>query len=69
MVMRAAEISATEEYEPFADDAQISDYAKEAVYALRKRAIINGKENNLFAPFDNATRAEAAKVIYGLISE
>ncbi len=69
MLQRAAKIDAVSDYDAFADDAEISDYAKDAVYALRNRAVINGKDNNRFAPSDNATRAEAAKVIYGLISE
>ncbi|MDD6484252.1 MAG: S-layer homology domain-containing protein [Clostridiales bacterium] len=53
--------------ESFADDEKIYDYAKEAVYALKAEGVMTGKENNLFAPKDFATRAEAAKIIYGLI--
>ena len=51
----------------FEDDAQIADYARSSVYALRAGGILNGKENNAFCPTDNATRAEAAKIIYGLL--
>lgn len=51
----------------FEDDAQIADYARSSVYALRAGGILNGKENNTFCPMDNATRAEAAKIIYGLL--
>lgn len=51
----------------FADDAQISDYAGEAVYAMRGAGIINGKDNNRFCPLETCTRAEAAKIIYMLI--
>ncbi len=51
----------------FEDDETIEEYAKNAVYALRAGGIINGKENNAFCPVDNATRAEAAKIIYGLL--
>ncbi len=47
----------------FADYEYISDYAKEAVEALSGMNLINGRENNNFAPQDNATRAEAAELI------
>ena len=48
----------------FADEAQSADYAKEAIAALSGAKIINGKGNNMFAPTDSLTRAEAAKIIY-----
>ena len=48
----------------FADAANISDYAKEAVEVLSGLGIINGKGNGKFAPNDYATRAEAAKIIH-----
>ena len=50
----------------FADAANISDYAKDAVAVLSSLGIINGKGNNQFAPNDFATRAEAAKVVHML---
>ena len=50
----------------FADAANISDYAKDAVATLSSLGIINGKGNNQFAPNDFATRAEAAKVVHML---
>lgn len=48
----------------FADDGMISDYAKEAVYALRDAGIINGVSDTEFAPKKNATRAETAVMLY-----
>lgn len=48
----------------FQDD--ISDWAIEAINALFRAGIINGKADHIFAPHDNMTRAEAAKVIYGV---
>ncbi len=48
----------------FADDGAISDYAKNAVYSLADAGIIAGMGNNTFAPLNNITRAEAAKIIY-----
>lgn len=51
----------------FEDDESVAEYAKIAVYGLRNGGVLNGKENNAFCPLDNATRAEAAKIIYGLL--
>lgn len=48
----------------FADDEDISDYAKPAVSSLSAMGIINGIGDNMFAPKDNATRAQAAVIIY-----
>ncbi len=55
-------------YTPFADDAQIGGYAKEAVKALYESGIINGVGNNMFAPKGTTNRAAAAKVLYGTIA-
>lgn len=52
----------------FDDAAEFSDYSKEAIEKLSGAKIINGKGNNLFAPLDNLTRAEAAKIIYTAFS-
>ena len=52
----------------FSDDGEISDYAKAAVYALKSQDVINGIDGKNFAPQDTATRAEAAKILYSLIS-
>lgn len=51
----------------FEDSEYVDDYAKEAVGALSSSGIINGKGNNLFEPKSFATRAECAKMIYGLM--
>lgn len=48
----------------FRDDAAIDDYAKEAVYVLRRDGVINGVGDDMFAPLDIATRAEAAQMVY-----
>ncbi len=55
------------EYEKFSDDTSISDYAKEAVYRLKLLEIINGVDGENFAPKAFATRAEAAKMMYGIL--
>lgn len=50
--------------EKFSDDWQISNYAYDAVYALKNEGIMVGDNNNMLNPKNTATRAEAAKVIY-----
>jgi len=52
--------------ETFSDDGKISGYAKDAVYYLKEKGIINGRGNNIFDPKGTATRAEAAKIIYNV---
>lgn len=52
----------------FSDKDLISDYAKHAVSALTKAGLISGLDDNTFNPAGDATRAEAAKMIYGMYS-
>lgn len=51
----------------FADEGIIASFAKESVSAMQQAGILAGKGNNLFAPKDNATREEAAKMISVLL--
>ncbi|MBR5152813.1 MAG: S-layer homology domain-containing protein [Clostridia bacterium] len=51
-------------YVAFSDNEQIADYAEDAVKALFEAGVINGKGNGMFDPKGQATRAEAAKIIY-----
>lgn len=51
----------------FADSEKIADYAVEAVAAMVKLGIISGKDNNVFDPKAYCTRAEAAKIFYGVL--
>ena len=71
MVYRAAKktgkLSDAEQGTVFADENEISDYAKESVNTLKARGIMSGKGENRFEPKAYATRAEAAKMINGLI--
>lgn len=71
MIYRAAkalnaELVQSAETVPFADRAEISDYASEAVTAIRQSGIINGMSESIFAPKASSTRAQAAAVIYRL---
>jgi hypothetical protein len=47
----------------FADGTKISSWAKEAVKAIQQAGIIVGKDNNLFDPAGNVTRAEASTIL------
>ncbi|MDD6762853.1 MAG: S-layer homology domain-containing protein, partial [Clostridiales bacterium] len=51
----------------FDDEQDIAGYAAEAVAALQQYGILNGRDNNMFAPKDNVTRAEAAMVINAVL--
>ena len=51
----------------FDDDASISNYAKDAIYLLKDLGIINGTGENNFTPLGNATRAQTAKMVCGII--
>ena len=47
----------------FADDGDISSYAKSAVYACQRAGIVNGVTTTRFDPAATATRAQAAKIL------
>lgn len=64
-VLKAAPSSGT----VFADDADIPTYAKDAVYALASKEIVNGFSDGSFAPKAYATRAQTAKIIYSAFKE
>lgn len=51
----------------FDDANEISDYAKDAVNALVNHGAIAGVGNNKFDPLGIATRAQAAKMVFGVI--
>lgn len=47
----------------FADDNEISDYARNAIMTMKKAGIIYGKADNRFDPKGTATRAEVAAML------
>ena len=49
------------------DDAEIAEYAREAVRALYANGIVSGDSNGIFKPIDFATRQETAKIVYGVL--
>ena len=48
--------------ETFKDDHKIATFAKESVSYLQQAFVIGGREGGYFAPQDNVTRAECAKM-------
>lgn len=53
----------------FTDAADVAEYAADYVAYLAELGIVNGYEDGSFAPKANITRAEAAKVLYGLVKD
>lgn len=51
----------------FSDHNSISDYAVEAVYAMKSGSVINGMTETTFVPLGSATRAQAAHIIAKLL--
>ena len=51
----------------FADSALFGDYARDAISALYNCGAINGVGSNQFDPIGNATRAQAAKIVFGVL--
>ncbi|WFR65675.1 S-layer homology domain-containing protein [Paenibacillus amylolyticus] len=65
--MKQLALPSSEATTAFKDEASIANYAKQAVEAIRRAGIINGVGNDEFAPKKNASRAEAAVMIYKLL--
>lgn len=53
----------------YSDEECISEYAKESVTKMSAKRYMQGRGNGNFAPKENATRAEAAKVIYTIMKD
>ena len=51
----------------FVDNDQIADWAEQAVQSMQMALIIDGFEDFTFRPAENATRAQAAKIIFGVL--
>ncbi|MBR5391108.1 MAG: S-layer homology domain-containing protein [Clostridia bacterium] len=61
------ELPADGEAPAFADNDEIAAYAAEAIYTLQKAGIVNGADGK-FNPLGTATRAEACKMLSGLMA-
>ena len=69
IICRAFSISASgNEEAPFDDMNLVNDYAKDSVTRLFANKIISGMGNGLFAPVNNATRAESTQIIYNVLN-
>lgn len=51
----------------FMDEAEFADYAVEAINSMYNMGFINGVGDGKFAPNDMTTRAQTAKMIYGML--
>ena len=63
------EIPQTREAVTFADHSAIAPWAAEAVTALQRAGILNGRNGNVFDPAGTATRAEVATVLRGYVEQ
>lgn len=52
----------------FEDNGDISDYARNAVSFMAQKKIINGYDDGKFYPKNHLTRAEGAKMIFGMLN-
>lgn len=64
MMYRAVAPSEKAEKAFFEDYDRISDYSKEAVNYMYEKGVINGIGDGMFAPKNNVTRAQIAKMLY-----
>lgn len=62
-----SEIEAEGGFEEFADNSEISDWAKKDIEKAVRMGIMLGRENNIFAPRANVTRAEAVTVVLRIL--
>lgn len=64
MVVRAAKLTGPDRQLSFADNEAISEWAKEPVAIAVANGLITGYADQTFRPGNNATRAEAAVIIF-----
>ena len=62
------DLSSDGKKEKFADEADVAEYAKNAVEYLHNSGLVQGNNSNEFKPMEKTTRAEAAVVIYKLLN-
>lgn len=68
ILYRALNVNSENSALSFTDAGQISDYAKTAVGYFSDKGIVNGMGDGRFAPKESATRAQAAKILYNIIT-
>ncbi len=67
MIVKAAGLTATEGELSYIDKAEISSWAYNWVVSAAQNELMSGYTDNTFKPLNNATRAEAATVIYNVL--
>lgn len=60
-------MTAIREANPFADDFNISDWARKPIITMYQAGILNGKGNNTFDPQGVATRGEVATMFMNFL--
>ncbi len=65
VIMRLANDTTTEVKLPYGDASEIQAYAQAHVGRATTLKILGGYPDNTFRPFNDVTRAEAAKMLYG----
>lgn len=65
VVMRLSGDTETSTAMSYSDVGDIQDYAREYVGRATNLKIVGGYPDNTFQPFNDVTRAEAAKILYG----
>ena len=62
------DLTPVKEAAPFADDAEIADWAEAEVYRAVAAGLINGRGGNRFEPEATANRGEVCTLVYRLIT-
>ncbi|MNW35195.1 Endo-1,4-beta-xylanase A precursor [compost metagenome] len=60
-------LNSTTQIELYKDESDLSSYAKQSVARLSEAGVLNGLSEGRFAPLENATRAQAAVIIYRIL--
>jgi len=63
------EVGEENQKKSFADDNNISDWAKSAVDFASGKGYVSGKENDMFDPKGKATRAELAQIFFNIFTK
>lgn len=69
MIARALHLTSAEGLTGFADDSSIPAWAKNAIAAMKKQGMMQGKGSNKFFPAAPATRAEAVTVLINMLAQ
>lgn len=69
MQKQGVEPESLENVTPFTDmETDVATWARQAVREMQSWNLINGMDDGRFAPLENVTRAQAAKILYGALT-